>query len=616
MAAPTLPETAKVRTINDVRDSTFDYIVVGGGTSGCLLASRLAGAPVTPRHKVLLVEAGGEAEEDSENLIPGLVVPKFGNDAGNWLYKTAPQEQLNGRTIVYPRGRGMGGSSANNFSSWCRGPKCDWDDWADVVGDKWWKWENVVEYLKEIEDFHPECPPGMEEYIRPTPGMHNTGGPIGVGTGKEWQPLIEHCLKAANEAGHGLNADHNDGDPTGIAVAQMNVDDGVRRSSAAAFLDPDARSKLDNLVVVTGSLCKRILFDGKRAVGVELMPTKPERSIEDTVTVSAEREIMLSAGTFETPHILLLSGIGPVSELSKHNIPVIHDSRNIGQNIRDHSAFSVEAVIDPSIPGHNQLLRNPDALAAARKEYEASRAGPLAVFGASAAVLFARIPELYTSPEFSSLSHEAQAFLSKPERPSTELWLHGGPLFYQGPVEAADSIIAIEGLCQNLLSKGSLSLQSADSRQLPLIDPAYCTEPYDWRIAIETIKLQLRLAKTPVMQAIIRKPLHGPGERDGEGRLILCDENDEEAIRKFLREELTQGFHSMGSCVMGSEANRDRVVDADFRVVGLEGLRIADMSVCPILTNNHTQINAYLIAERCAQVTLGDERKAGFASRL
>lgn len=254
-------------------------------------------------------------------------------------------------------------------------------------------------------------------------------------------------------------------------------------------------------------------------------------------------------------------------------------------------------------------------MTAARKQFEQFRTGPLAVFGASAAVLFAHIPELYKSEEFKALPEDLQSFLSNPNRPSTELWMHGGPLFFAGKVNPGDSVIAIEGLCQNLLSKGSLVLNSSDPRDFPLMDPAYCAEPYDWRIAIETVKVQLRIFETPTIQAILRKPLHGPGQRDEDDRVTLCSPDDEDAIRKWLREELNHGFHAMGSCMMGSESNKERVVDAAFQIVGLEGLRVADMSVCPALTNNHTQINAYLIAERCAQVMLGDHGSKGFASK-
>lgn len=615
MAASTIPDSAKVTTLASLSNSTFDYIVIGGGTSGCLLASRLTSCPST-RYSVLLVEAGGEATEDPENLIPGLVVPKFGKAEGNWLYATAPQRALRDRTIVYPRGRGLGGSSANNFSSWVRGPACDWDAWAAEVGDEWWEWVNVVEYMKKLEDFRAEVPEGMERFVRPTEGMHHVGGPIGVGTGSEWQGLVKLCLEAAMQIGLPLNTDHNDGEATGVSVAQMNVDRGVRRSSAAAFLGSEARSKLDNLVVVTKTICKRILFRDKTAVGVELLPAvaKPG-DFEAQVTIHCKKEIVLSAGTFETPHVLLLSGVGPAADLAKHNIPLVHDSPYVGRNIRDHSAFSIEAVIDPSIAGHNQLLKDPVALAEARRQYDESQTGPLSVFGASAVMVFARLPDLYTSPAFHTLPTATREFLAHPHRPSTELWLHGGPLFYTGQdVRPEDSVIAIEGLCQNLLSAGSLTLRSADPRELPSIDPAYCSEPYDWRIAIETVKLQLRVAKSQTMQGIIRRPLYGPGQRDADGTLTWCSEDDEDAIRAFLEEELTQGFHSMGSCVMGHNGKSRRVVDAQFRVLDLQNLRIADMSVCPLLTNNHTQINAYLIAERCAQVMLGDGGEAGFGN--
>ena len=274
--------------------------------------------------------------------------------------------------------------------------------------------------------------------------------------------------------------------------------------------------------------------------------------------------------------------------------------------MQDYSAVPIELLIDTSIAGHNQLLRNPEALASARKEYDTHQTGPLAIFGASEAVLFARLPELYASSEFQSLSSESQTHLSNSSRPSTEIWFHSGPIFYRDPLDDDDRVLATVGLCQNNLSKGSVRLESSDPRRYPLIDPGYCTEPYDWRIAIETVKLQLRIFKTPALQLIIRKPLLGPGNLDAAGNLTLCAQDDEEAIRTFLAETLDHGYHAMSTCVMGGEENKERVVDPQFRVVGLEGLRVADMSVCPILTNNHTQINAYLIAERCAQSILGE----------
>ena len=433
-----------------------------------------------------------------------------------------------------------------------------------------------------------------------------------MGFGKKWQPVVQHCIDAGLEAGYALNTDHNDGDPDGIAVAQMNVDNGVRKTSAAAFMGHDARKRLGNLVVVTYTICNRILFDpDKRAIGAELLPAVPDNQEEagTAVKVTANKEVILSAGTFESPHILMLSGVGPAADLKKHSIPVVHDSPNIGQNVRDHSALSCEFIIDPSIEGHNQLLQDPVRLEAAIKEFREHQTGPLGVFGASAAVLFARIPALYTSPAFNALPQETQAYLQNSNRPSTELWMHGGPMMYQGPKVPADaSVLALEGLIQNNLSLGSITLASASPRELPTVNPRYLSEPYDERLAIETVKVILRIAETPTMRNIIRTPIHGPGETDSSGQLKkLASADDEEAIKKFVKATLTQGFHSMGSCVMGSEKKKDRVVDAEFRVLGTKGLRVADMSVCPILTTNHTQINAYLIGERCAQVILGDK---------
>ena len=304
-----MANTANTTSLKDLQSEDFEYIIIGGGTSGCLLASRLAESG----SKTLLVEAGGEAEEDPENLIPGLVVPKFNKKPGNWLYQTTPQKELNGRRLPYPRGKGMGGSSANNFSSWVRGPKCDWDDWAEMVGDEWWKWENVVEYMKKLEDFDSKVPEGKEEWVDFADGMHYQGGPIGVGTGREWQDVVEYCMKGAMEAGHVWNGDHNDGEEMGVAVAQMNVDRGERRSGAAAFLSREKRKGelKGRLIVVTRTLCRRIIFERGRAIGVEVIPAA---SGDEAVFVRAKREVVLCAGAFESPHILLLSGVSRVFE--------------------------------------------------------------------------------------------------------------------------------------------------------------------------------------------------------------------------------------------------------------------------------------------------------------
>ena len=505
--------------------------------------------------------------------------------------------------------------------AWIRGPKCDWDEWAERVGDPWWRWENVVEVMKRFEDFRETCPPGEERYATPEEGLHGVGGPIAVGYGEAWQPLVKYCLEGAGQAGHSINRDVNSGEPEGLSVAQFNVDNGMRRTSAGAFLSEESRKKLDNLTLVTRVLCSRILFDSdKRATGVELIDTQDDGSAP--MSVRANNEVILCAGAFASPQILLLSGIGPADHLATQGISCIMDLP-VGMNVQDHTALACEFIVDPSIPGHNQLLNDSEALEAAQKEYKETKTGPLATFGASAAVLFPRLTHLHSTPDFHALPESTKAFLQNPNRPSTELWMHGGPLFYTGPCPPDASVLCLEGLCQNNISRGTLRLASADPRELPKIDPNYSGHPYDLQIALATLQEIIRIAEAPAIRSITRKVLYGPRSPGDSSKLASID--DVEELKAFIVGNMTQGFHSMSTCIMGAEVEKNRVVGSDFKVVGLQGLRIADMSTCPILTTNHTQVsehrrqscqelmqltsskvNAYLIGERCADLILAE----------
>ncbi|RDW95046.1 hypothetical protein BP5796_00809 [Coleophoma crateriformis] len=593
----------------ELEGQSFDYIIVGGGTAGCLIAARLATA--LPSSRVLLVEAGGEVED--EDLVPGYTKPRFGSVDGNWMYETLPQKHLNGRKIAYPRGRGMGGCSGNNFMAWVRGPRDDYDDWAGAAGDEWWKWDNVVRYMKKLEDFRPSIPEGKENYAKPTPGFHSSGGTFAVGYGAEWQPLIEYCMQAGQEAGHQVNLDNNDGDPLGISIAQFNVDNGARVTSATAFLGQDARLKMSNLVVVTKTFVSRLVASKDSITGVELL-SSVSSGPDSPISIKANREVILTAGCFQTPQLLLLSGIGPSLQLKELGIPVVKDIPAVGQNIQDHSAFACEFIITPSIPGHNQLLHNPVALEKAVKEYNATKTGPLATFGASASIIFPKLPRVLNSKDFDALPSETKMFLDKRTRPSTEIWMHSGPLFYTGPCPPDASVLVIEGLCQNNLSRGSLKLKSRDPRQLPEIDPGYLSHPFDVRIAVETLREIVKMAQTPTFSSIIQSILLGPRSPSDSSKLASIAGDDEAVLEEFMRETLTQGFHSMSTCVMGKEGETNRVVGKDFKVDGIKGLRIADMSVCPILTSNHTQVNAYLIGERCAEFVLKDSSEGAILS--
>jgi choline dehydrogenase-like flavoprotein len=401
-------------------------------------------------------------------------------------------------------------------------------------------------------------------------------------------------LEACQQTEHILNPDNNDGDPIGFAVAQFSVGDGVRVTSSNAFLGERQRRNLPNLTIVSSTLCSRVLFKGNKTEAVELMPSttlSPEHS-SPVCRVRVEQEVIIAAGTFQSAQLLLLSGVGPKDELDALSIPVLIDLPGVGKRIRDHSAFACEYIISPEIQGHNQVLSSPALLQAAKDEYQISKSGPLATFGASAALIFPRLQAVLSSTEFHRADETVQSFLQKPTRPSTEIWMHSGPLFYTGPCPSDASVLVIEGLNQNCLSEGSLRLRSRNPHELPLIDPQYLKHPLDRRVAIATLREILRLTKTDALGRIIQTPLLAP-TGDSE-----CD------LDAFIRDNLTQGFHSMGSCVMGRCGDLQRVVSRQFEVVGTQGLRIADMSVCPILTCNHTQVNAYLIGLRCAELVV------------
>jgi choline dehydrogenase-like flavoprotein len=410
-------------------------------------------------------------------------------------------------------------------------------------------------------------------------------------------------MRAGQEAGHKVNLDNNDGDEEGISIAQFNVNNGTRVTSSTAYLETSVKD-MKNLIVVTNALASKLLIENKQVKGVEILHAN-KLGGREKVVAWAMKEVILTAGCFQSPHLLLLSGIGPAEDLGTLEIPLIANIP-VGQNLQDHSALACEFIIDPTIAGHNQLLNDPKELKEATERYAQTKDGPLAMFGASAAIIFPKLQQLHRTKEFKELDNATRTFLEAKGRPSTEIWMHSGPLFYTGPCPPDASVLVIEGLCQNNLSRGSLKLASSDPRELPNIDPGYLSHPYDIHIAIETIRSILQLARTPTFSSIIQSVLLGPRSPVDEKTLAADSGEDDTVIEVFVRETLTQGFHSMSTCTMGKDENKNKVVDKQFKVVGVERLRVADMSVCPILTCNHTQVNAYLIGQRCAELIVGE----------
>lgn len=569
--------------MQSLEETVYDYIICGGGTAGCVLARRLASQTDA---SVLLVEAGRDAGVAPDVLIPGKYIFQLAQDSkGLWQLPTVPQPELNGRQIVFLRGRQLGGSSAVNYMALARGPAADYDEWAKLVGDESWKWDNILPLMKDLEDFRPRRPDGYEDYASPSEELHGKGGLLKIGFGDEMTPGVDTFFRACQEVGIAVCPDNNAGNPVGVGLAQFNNAGGIRWYAANAFLDETARKQLPNLTVLTETSTDGIEFQDTKAVGVNLYLHR----LNQSVRVRCRQEIILSSGTFGSPQTLMLSGIGPKAHLESLGIPCVKDLPGVGQNVLDHSILTIEYRVDDKIPAHNQIFANPVLLAEADSQYEKDKTGPHNLYGTSGSVAFPKITSLFESQEFRNLDPSCQDFMREQSRPSAEIWLGSGPAAFEGPLTPEESYITHELLLQNNLSRGTISLRSANPRDLPLIDPKFLEHPYDRRIAIETVRQALKIGRAKSYQTEIQRMVHGPVG------------DDDESILDFVRSNLGQGYHSLGSCKMGVPDDVERVVDADFAVVGIEGLRVADLSVCPILTCNHTQINAYLIGEMCAR---------------
>ncbi|KAJ5673698.1 glucose-methanol-choline oxidoreductase [Penicillium longicatenatum] len=527
--------------------SSFDYIICGGGTAGCVLAAELS---TIPGASVLLVEAGRDSEIDSDVLVPGKYVKQLQEDKeGLWELATVSQKELNDRKLVFLRGRQLGGSSAVNYMALARGPKDDYDQWSQMTGDEGWKWENILPIMKSLEDFDFTLPEGMDKFAHPLPANHGKSGPIKLGFGKEMVPGVETYMQACLEVGIPLCLDNNAGNPVGVGLAQFNVRDGERSYAANAFLPGSARESVKNLLIVTNTECDYVHSNNGVATRVDLYDRSTGRT-------------------------------------------------GVGQNMLDHSIITCEYKVDNGLPAHNKVFLNPKSLADAEAEYIKSRTGPLAMYGSSGSVAFPRIQRLFESKEFNDLDPQTKEFLLEPTRPSAEIWLGSGPSVYEGNGRPEESYITHELLLQNNLSKGVVSIRSRNPRDHPIVDPKFLSHPFDRRIAIETVRKALQIARSKAYQGVIEGMVHGP---DIDFTTVDLNTVSDEVMLDFIRKNLDQGYHSMSTCRMGKANDSTAVVDSSFRVRGMQNLRVADLSVCPVLTCNHTQINAYLIGLRCAR---------------
>ena len=529
---------------------TFDYIVVGAGSAGCVLANRLS---ASGRHRVLLLEAGPE-DRNIWIHVPIGYAKLFADAKHNWLYNSEPEAELGGRSIIQPRGKVMGGSSSINGLLYIRGQAEDFDHWRQL-GNAGWSFADVLPYFRRSEDQE-----------RGADDLHGTGGPLAVSDVSEPHPLCDAFIAACEQAGFRRNDDFNGAGQEGSGYFQMTTRKGRRVSTARGYLR-DARRR-HNLAIVSDALTTRILFEGRRAVGVEY------RKDGATHTARANGEVILSSGAFNSPQLLQLSGVGPADLLRQHGIDVIADVPGVGADLQDHFQVRLAYRCTERITMNDTVNSLPLKIAAGIR-YALFRKGMLTI-GAGYAGAF-----LKTSPDVATPDVQLHFILFSADKIGGNL--HPFPGF-------------IASVCQlRPESRGTVRIKSADPALPPAIQPHYMTAASDRECMVRGMQLTRRImGQSAIKRYVAEERLPGPACTTDEGLLA------------YARETGTTIFHPTSTCRMGSDTRA--VVDERLRVHGFTGLRVADASIMPTVVSGNTNAACVMIGEKCSDMVLEDAR--------
>jgi choline dehydrogenase-like flavoprotein len=535
---------------------SFDYVIVGAGPAGCALAARLADA--RPDWTIALIEAGPAKSGIVSDIPLGIAISTPTKSARNYGYETVPQTELNNRRGFQPRGRGMGGSSLINAMIYIRGQRADYEDW-ESQGCDGWGWDDVLRCFRRAENNE-----------RGADDFHATGGPLNIADLRSPNSVAAAFIEAASQAGFPRNPDFNGADQEGFGWFQVSQKNGSRFNAARAYLGSHHRQ---NLRIIAEAQAQRILFTGKQATGVEVLRG------EATETITARAEVIISGGTFNSPQLLMCSGIGPAAHLQSVGVPVLHNSPNVGENLQDHIDYTM-----------NRICKHK------------------ALFGSDPRIL----PELIRGWRdykregrglFTTNVAESGGFLkSSPDqaRPDVQLHFVGALVDDHGRARHFTRGFSIHTCVLRPKSRGTVRLAAPDMRTPPLIDPRFLTDPRDMQTLLRGVSQALRILRVPAMKPYAGPAIHGTGEEEGE------------ALIPLIRAHADTIYHPVGTCRMGSDA--DSVLDPQLRVRGVDRLRVVDASIMPTLISGNTQAPSSMIGERAAEFIRASNSTAAMAA--
>ncbi|KAA9010033.1 GMC family oxidoreductase [Histidinibacterium aquaticum] len=525
--------------------TTYDYIIAGGGSAGCVLAARLSESGA----EVLLLEAGYGDSHPLIHVPAGFT--KLSGPRVNWGYSTVPQKHLDNREMWYPQGKTLGGGSSINAMIYTRGHRADYDEWSEL-GAEGWSYAEVLPYFRKAEDNARLCN-----------AYHGVGGPLRVSDPISPLPITATFIKAAQQAGLPYSHDFNGAEQEGVGYHQTTTRDGRRGSAAVSYLRPARKRK--NLTVLTRMQVRRILIEKGRATGVEYRSHKGQPG-----TAHARKEVIVTAGAIGSPKLMMLSGLGPAAHLKEHGIEVKANIAGVGENLQDHlDCYTVYDMNGPhSYNGSDQYIRQ----AGWALQYLLYKNGPVTTNIVEAGA-FARVDPKYDRPD---------------------IQLHFLPAYV-----VDHGMMRIKGygvsLYSNLLrprSRGTVRLSSDRVEDAPLIDPNYLADPYDRKMAIEGLKLAREVMNQPAFSDFVaRERMPGP------------DVQTDEDLAAYVRQWAKTDYHPVGTCKMGTDPMS--VVSPELKVHGIEGLRVCDSSVMPTEISANTNAPTIMIAEKAADMILG-----------